>query len=86
MASYERRMAKALASVINVLDPDVIVLGGGLSNIARLYEQRPALWSAHVFAAGVADTPRTRLDPCSRTAMPAASGAPPGCGQQIAID
>src|SRR5262245_41802209 len=37
MASYERRMAKALAGVINLLDPDVIVLGGGLSNISRLY-------------------------------------------------
>ena len=42
MTSYERRMAQALASVINVLDPDVIVLGGGLSNIARLYETCPA--------------------------------------------
>jgi fructokinase len=61
MASYERRMAKALAGVINLLDPDVIVLGGGLSNIARLYDNVPQLWSAHVFAAGVADTPRTRL-------------------------
>ena len=42
MASYERRMAKALAGVINLLDPDVIVLGGGLSNIARLYDERAA--------------------------------------------
>jgi len=61
MTSYERRMAKALAAVINVLDPDVIVLGGGLSNIARLYEHVPRLWQAQIFAAGVADTPRTRL-------------------------
>ena len=61
MAGYERRMAKALAGVINLLDPDVIVLGGGLSNIARLYEHVPHLWSAYIFAAGVADTPRTRL-------------------------
>ena len=61
MTSYERRMAKALAGVINVLDPDVIVLGGGLSNIARLYEHVPRLWHAQIFAAGVADTPRTRL-------------------------
>ena len=61
MASYERRMAKALASVINLLDPDVIVLGGGLSNMARIYENVPRLWGAHVFSAGVADTPRTRL-------------------------
>ena len=37
-------MARALASVINVLDPDVIVLGGGMSNIDRLYEQVPRLW------------------------------------------
>jgi fructokinase len=61
MASYERRMAKALASVINLLDPDVIVLGGGLSNIAHLYENVPRLWGAHVFSAGLADKPRTRL-------------------------
>jgi fructokinase len=61
MAGYERRMAKALAGVINLLDPDVIVLGGGLSNIARLYENVPHLWKAYIFAAGVADTPRTRL-------------------------
>jgi fructokinase len=61
MASYECRMAKALASVINLLDPDVVVLGGGLSNIARIYESVPRLWGAHVFSAGVADTLRTRL-------------------------
>jgi fructokinase len=47
---YERRFARAIASIINVVDPDVIVLGGGLSNIARLYEQVPKLWSAHVFS------------------------------------
>ena len=43
-------MARALAGVINVLDPDVIVLGGGLSNIERLYAQVPRLWSDYVFA------------------------------------
>jgi fructokinase len=59
---YERRMARALASIINVLDPDVIVLGGGLSNIARLYENVPRLWSRHVFSAGAEGDPlRTRL-------------------------
>lgn len=47
---YERRFARAIASVINVLDPDVIVLGGGLSNIRRLYERVPAHWAAHVFS------------------------------------
>lgn len=51
---YEARMARALASIINVLDPDVIVLGGGVSNIARLYENVPRLWPAHVFSDAVA--------------------------------
>jgi fructokinase len=50
LARYESRMARALASVINVLDPDVIVLGGGLSNIDRLYERVPRLWAPHVFS------------------------------------
>jgi fructokinase len=61
MTCYEHRMARALAAVINVVDPDVIVLGGGLSNITRLYENVPRLWGAFVFSAGVPDTPRTRL-------------------------
>jgi fructokinase len=61
---YERRMARALASVINLLDPEVIVLGGGISNVDRLYENVPALWGEFVFAAGAADEPvRTRLLP-----------------------
>ncbi len=61
---YERRMAKALASVINLLDPDVIVLGGGLSNIQRLYGSVPKLWGEHVFSAGVGgEEVRTRLLP-----------------------
>jgi fructokinase len=47
---YERRMARALASVVNVLDPDVIVLGGGLSKLARLYANVPALWSEWIFS------------------------------------
>jgi fructokinase len=49
---YEDRLARALAGVINVLDPDVIVLGGGMSNIRRLYENVPRLWEPHVFACG----------------------------------
>jgi len=61
---YEQRMARALAAVINLLDPEVIVLGGGLSNIARLYPMVPALWSQFVFSAGVGNEPvRTRLVP-----------------------
>jgi fructokinase len=43
-------MARALASVINVVDPDVIVLGGGLSNINRLYGSVPSLWKPFVFS------------------------------------
>ena len=57
IARYEERMARALASVINVLDPDVIVLGGGLSNIDRLYHNVPRLWLPHVFS----DRAATRL-------------------------
>ena len=52
-------MARALASVINVVDPDVIVLGGGLSNLVRLYETVPRLWRRWVFS----DRVDTRLVP-----------------------
>jgi len=47
---YATRLAKGLASVINVLDPDVVVLGGGLSNIDALYERVPQLWRDWVFS------------------------------------
>ncbi|NIY46276.1 fructokinase [Cedecea colo] len=47
--SYEQRLAKALATVINILDPGVIVLGGGMSNVDRLYTDLPALISRYVF-------------------------------------
>ena len=47
---YERRMAKSLAVVINILDPDVIVLGGGISKIDRLYQNVPKLWSEYIFS------------------------------------
>jgi fructokinase len=54
LGRYEARLARALASVINVLDPDVIVLGGGMSNVERLYTEVPRLWSKHVFSDHVA--------------------------------
>jgi fructokinase len=54
LARYAERLARALASVINVLDPDVIVLGGGMSNVARLYTEVPRLWGRHVFSDHVA--------------------------------
>ena len=47
---YEARMTRALASIINVVDPDVIVLGGGLSNMRSLYERVPQLWAPFVFS------------------------------------
>ena len=47
---YEDRMARSLAHVINILDPDVIVLGGGMGNIKRLYRNVPQLWGEYVFS------------------------------------
>jgi fructokinase len=54
---YCERLARALATVINILDPEVVVLGGGLSNIEALYTRLPRLWGRHVFS----DDVRTRL-------------------------
>ena len=54
LARYEERLARGLAGVINLLDPDVIVLGGGLSNIARLYDTVPRLWPRYVFSDHIA--------------------------------
>jgi fructokinase len=51
---YAHRMARALASVINLLDPDVVVLGGGMSNIESLYAMVPELWKPYVFSDAVA--------------------------------
>ncbi|MBS0345613.1 MAG: ROK family protein [Proteobacteria bacterium] len=56
---YELRLARALAGVINIIDPDVVVLGGGLSNVERLYERVPVVWASQVFSDSVA----TRLKP-----------------------
>ena len=58
---YEARLARALAQVINLLDPQVIVLGGGVSNLQRLYANVPQRWGQHVFSGGVKDSVRTRL-------------------------
>lgn len=54
---YEDRLARGLASVINVLDPEVIVLGGGMSNIGRLYDNVPEIWGKYIFS----DVVSTRL-------------------------
>jgi fructokinase len=50
LARYEERLARALGHVINVLDPDAIVLGGGMSNVPRWYETVPRLWGRWVFS------------------------------------
>lgn len=59
LARYEERLARALAGVINLIDPEVVVLGGGLSNLDRLYANVPRLWGTHIFS----DCIRTRLVP-----------------------
>lgn len=59
LGRYEDRLARALASVINIVDPDVIVLGGGLSNVRRWYETVPKLWEKYILS----DVVRTRLVP-----------------------
>jgi fructokinase len=59
LARWEERLARSLATVINVLDPDVIVVGGGLSKLQRLYRNVPRLWDRHVFS----DRVTTRLLP-----------------------
>jgi fructokinase len=59
LARYQRRLARALAGIVNLLDPDVIVVGGGLSSIRSLYLEVPKLWAPLV----VAPAPKTRLVP-----------------------
>src|SRR5262249_15710681 len=54
LARYEERLARALASVINLIDPDVIVFGGGMSNADRLYRNVPKLWGPYVYSDSVA--------------------------------
>jgi fructokinase len=59
LSRYDDRLARALAHVINIVDPDAVVLGGGVSNCARLYEGVPKLWGRYVFS----DRVDTRLLP-----------------------
>ena len=68
---YEDRMARALAGVINIVDPDVVVLGGGMSNIARLYADVPRRWGRYVFS----DRVDTRLVPPAHGDASGARGA-----------
>ena len=71
LSRYEDRMARGLAAVINLLDPDVVVLGGGLSNLQRLYEALPRLWLRYVFS----DRVDTRLRPPLHGAASGVRGA-----------
>lgn len=61
LARHTDRLARALAAVVNLLDPEVIVLGGGLSNMAHLYVELPRLLPRHVFS----DVVRTRIVPAA---------------------
>jgi fructokinase len=72
LARYQERLARALAMLINVLDPEIIVLGGGVSNIAALYAGVPALWGPHIFSDRVA----TRLVPAAHGDSSGVRGAP----------
>lgn len=78
MIRYEDRMARGLASVINLLDPDVIVMGGGVSNIARLYREVPSRLGQYVFS----DTVSTPIVPARHGDSSGVRGAawlwPPG--------
>ncbi|MEO5353958.1 MAG: ROK family protein [Magnetococcus sp. XQGC-1] len=57
LCRYEDQLARALAAVINILDPHVVVLGGGVANMERLYTAIPALWGRYIFS----DQVTTRL-------------------------
>ena len=61
LARYEERLARALGMVINILDPDVVVLGGGMSRIERLYRNVPRIWQRYIFS----DRVDTRLLPAT---------------------
>jgi fructokinase len=75
---YADRLARALATVINIFDPEVIVLGGGMSKIARLYDEVPRRWGAWIFS----DRVDTRLRPPAHGDSSGVRGAawlwPPG--------
>jgi len=76
LLDYEGRLARGLASVINIIDPDVIVLGGGLSNIERLYTNVPERWLDYIFS----DVVDTRLVPAKYGDSSGVRGAAWLCG------
>lgn len=71
LAHWTRRLARGLASIVNILDPDVIVVGGGLSEITSLYEDVPRLWAEWIFSDHIA----TKLVPARYGAASGVRGA-----------
>jgi fructokinase len=67
---YEHRFGRALASIVNVLDPDVIVLGGGMSNLTRLYTNVPRLWGEFIFSAHRRAIERNELPESAESRIP----------------
>jgi fructokinase len=59
LSRYTDRIARGLAGIINILDPDIIVLGGGMSNVSSLYKDIPAIWGKYIFS----DSVKTELSP-----------------------
>lgn len=80
MRRYEDRLARGLASIINVLDPDVIVFGGGMSNVERLYRTVPELLPRWVFGGEAATPIRPAMHGDSSGVRGAAWLWPPGAG------
>ena len=84
LSRYEMRLAKSLAHVVNILDPDVIVLGGGMSNVDRLYQTVPNLLKPWVFG-GECETPiRRAVHGDSSGVRGAALGWPRSCSTRSA--
>jgi len=81
LVRYEDRLARALGSVVNLIDPDIVVLGGGLSKIERLYANVPRLWRSYIFS----DSVTTELAPARHGASSGVRGAawlwPVGAGR-----
>ena len=76
LSRHADRLARGLAHVVNITDPDVLVLGGGLSQLPHLYEQLPQLMAPHIFADRASIVIKARPD----GVMPAVVGVPPACG------
>lgn len=71
LARHASRLARGLAAVVNIVDPEVIVLGGGLSDMAHLYEQLPPLMAPYIFA----DNREVRVEPPAHGSTSGVRGA-----------